>query len=97
MSFWIEESNNNRAECKICFKTIRKGEIRVFGDLGSGRYGYYYHLECFLRRCNVFVPDVLKYVFPYYFKDNKEAISLINRLSEIEKARQIAKCIGRKE
>ena len=75
MSFYIEESPNSRATCRICGGVIDKGQIRVFGDMGSGRFGYYYHLDCFLNRNKHFARDVVKYVLCRYI--NEETVSAI--------------------
>jgi transposase InsO family protein len=95
MTFYIEESPNNRATCRYCRQKIKKGEIRVFGALGSGIYGYYYHLYCFLSRCPDFLYSIFRYVLPTYFRDDEEAISLIKRLYETYNLKEISKKIGR--
>jgi len=70
MSVWIEDSPSGRALCAICDRPIGKGEIRVGGDIGSGKYPRYCHLECFMRRNRDFVEDLLKIVLPRYFGED---------------------------
>jgi len=66
MSIWIEKSPSSRAECKICCKYIHKGELRVGGDLGSGKYQYYYHLGCFVKVNWEFIKDLVRHVLSDY-------------------------------
>jgi len=76
MSVWIEKSPSSRAECKICYKNIHKGELRVGdihkgelrvgGDLGSGKYQYYYHLGCFVKVNWEFIKDLVRHVLSDY-------------------------------
>lgn len=69
MSVWIEESPTNRAICPRCDLPIKKGEIRVGGNMGSGHYPYHYHLECWLKSNTQFIKDLLRIVLPRFFGD----------------------------
>lgn len=52
------------AECKICYKDIKKGELRIKANLGSGNYAYCYHLNCFLETYK----DTIEEMFDFYLK-----------------------------
>jgi hypothetical protein len=70
MSVWIEESPSNRATCPRCDLFIKKGELRVGGNMGSGTFPHYYHLNCWLKENSSFVKDFLRIILPKVFGDD---------------------------
>lgn len=63
MSIKVEFSPNSRATCQLCGERIRSGERRLYGKLGSGRYGYYYHLDCIVRMCKPELDKIFAYMY----------------------------------
>ena len=70
MSIWIQESPSSKAKCPICRQKIIEGEIRIGGNIGSGKYARHYHLDCWLKKNKGFLRDLLKIVLPMFFGDD---------------------------
>uniref|UniRef100_A0A6M3XWM4 Putative poly(ADP-ribose) polymerase n=1 Tax=viral metagenome TaxID=1070528 RepID=A0A6M3XWM4_9ZZZZ len=79
MSFFqLEFSPNSRANCRICKQKILQGERRLHANLGSGRYPYYYHIDCIIERCKLEFDKMF-----YYMYKIKKLIPAYHALLEI--------------
>ena len=60
MGVWIEKALSDRSKCRMygCGQPIKKGELRVGEDGGSGLFPHYYHVKCWLRRHKDFLKDL---------------------------------------
>lgn len=59
----VEFSPNSRATCQLCREKIKTGERRLYGQLGSGRYGYYYHLDCIVGEYKPEFDKIFAYMY----------------------------------
>ena len=49
---------SGRARCPYCDNIIDKEEKQITGNLGSGNYGYNYHIHCFISRNAPFINEL---------------------------------------
>jgi len=97
----FEISPNSRAKCYICHKIIQKGEVRVeilhcFNNIIESKY---IHYECFLKN-NYLKEDALNSTMIFlseYFRNNTEALQLIEKLKHFSQIQEISSYIGKKE
>lgn len=61
MGIWIEKAPSNRAKCRSydCGQLIKKGELRIGEDGGSGLFPHYSHIKCWLRKHVDFLKDLM--------------------------------------
>jgi len=94
----FEISPNSRAKCYRCHNIIQKGEVRV-EILHCYIESKYIHYECFLKN-NYLKEDALNSTMIFlseYFRDNAEALQLIEKLKHFSQIQEISSHIGKKE
>jgi len=97
----FEISPNSRAKCYRCHNIIQKGEVRV-ETLHCYNYileSEYLHFKCFLKD-NYLKEDALNSTMIFlseYFRNNIEALQLIEKLKHFSQIQEISSHIGKKE
>jgi len=59
------------------YEEIKKGELRLKANLGSGNYPYCYHLDCFLQHYKITVEELLDVYLKRLNPSRKDSIGKI--------------------